>query len=262
MNNHPIGIFDSGVGGLTVWQELIRVLPGESFYYFADSAFCPYGSKPQQEIIDRSRSIVDFLLSKQCKLIVVACNSASAAAIDFLREHYTVPFVAMEPAVKQAAQNTVTGHIGILATELTFNGRLYSETSKKFANGLDVFVQVGHGLVELIESGEMDTLRTEQLVREYIEPMIARNVDQIVLGCTHYPFLIDMIRTFLPEHITLINPAFAVARQVKNILEQNALASAMESGPSYQFYTSGDPSTLRRFLDSIITSPYTIFANS
>lgn len=258
MENPSIGMFDSGVGGLSVWKEVMGLLPYESIFYYADNRYCPYGNKEGELIVKRTRYIIDFLLAKKCKLIVIACNSATAAAVDLLRKEYKVPFVAMEPAVKQASLNTITGHIGVLATDMTLQGRQFNETSRKFAEGLDVHVQVGHGLVEIIESGRIDTPETEALLRRYLEPMIAKQVDQLVLGCTHYPFLIPVIRRIVPERMNVIDPSSAVARQVKNVLGQHDLLVTEKRPPHYFFYTSGDPVILKQFLAQMTDAQTTV----
>ncbi|MCL2132709.1 MAG: glutamate racemase, partial [Bacteroidales bacterium] len=185
----PVGLFDSGVGGLSVWRELSRLLPFEHTVYYADTAFCPYGPKRKEEIIARAVHISDFLLAKQVKLIVAACNTATAAAIDYLRKHYEIPFVGMEPALKPAALLSKSGVVGVLATQGTFKGRLYHETAERFAANTVIIEQCGDGLVELIEAGKINTPEMEALLHKYIDPMIAAGADYIVLGCTHYPFL-------------------------------------------------------------------------
>ncbi len=237
-DSRPIGIFDSGVGGLTVWKELINILPNESIVYFADSKNCPYGSKSDKEIINFSKKNVEFLLSQQCKIIVVACNTATAAAIDFLRKNYNVPFIGMEPAVKPAASNSKTGHIGILATQGTFNGKLFKETSRKYADNIETNIQIGVGLVEMVENFKADTNEAEVLLRQYIEPMINNNVDQIVLGCTHYPFLYNRIKKIVGNTATIINPSIAVAKQTQAQLLKYHLETS-GNDVYYKFYTTG-----------------------
>lgn len=245
MSNKAIGIFDSGIGGLTVWKEIKALLPNENIIYFADSQNCPYGSKTHNEIITLSDKIVQFLLSNHVKIIVVACNTATAAAIDYLRTNYNVPFIGMEPAVKPAALNTKTGNIGILATESTFNGRLFKETSARFASDVKLNVQIGHGLVEIVENNLMDTLQANDLLEKYIQPMITANVDHIVLGCTHYPFLEKSIRKIIGNNkIKILNPAPAIARQTKNILTENNMLRSFNSSTEYIFYTSGNIKTI------------------
>lgn len=242
--NNPIGIFDSGVGGLTVLKELATLMPDEDYIYLADSANCPYGSKSDDEIFKLSKKNSDFLLSKNCKIIIVACNTATAAAIDKLRNLYTIPFVGMEPAVKPAAQNTNTGKIGILATQGTFNGKLFKETSKKYTQHIETIVQVGEGLVELVESDNFESKEAEKLLAAYITPMIDENVDKIVLGCTHYPFFTPLIKKLTSEKIEIINPAPAIAKRTKFILEKENLLNTLGSG-EMTFFNTGPIETLQ-----------------
>ena len=223
-DSRPIGFFDSGIGGFTVWREVAALLPRESTVYIADSAHCPYGAKAQDELVALSRQCVEMLLEDDCKLIVIACNTATAAAIDVLREAYSVPFVGMEPAVKPAALNTKTGVIGVLATEGTFNGRLFKETSARFADTATIETCVGNELVELVESGKADTEETFHVLERLLKPMLAKDIDHLVLGCTHFPYLRPHIRRIVGDTVAILDPAPAVARQVERLLaEKNAL---------------------------------------
>ena len=214
-----IGVFDSGVGGLSVWRELYKEFPGETYLYVSDSGYCPYGPKSKEEVIERAVAITEYLISNGAEIIVVACNTATAAAINHLRSHYTIPFVGMEPAVKPAALNTRTGAIGVLATKGTFKGELYLRTLHKFASNATVLEQVGEGLVELVENGETDTPQARKLIGKYIRPMLEQNADHIVLGCTHYPFLENVIREFAGEGVEIVNPAPAIARRAGEVLQ-------------------------------------------
>lgn len=251
-NAQPIGIFDSGTGGLSVFQELAKELPAESFVYFADSANCPYGSKPQSKIIQLSAAITNFLISKKCKVIVVACNTATAGAIDWLRSNYDIPFIGMEPAIKPAALNTKTKSIGVLATAGTFKGRLYIETSRKYASDVNVCYQVGEGLVELVEQGRINTPEAEILLRKYVDPMVECNIDQLVLGCTHYPFFKPLLKRILPEGVDIIDPAPAVAKQTARVLADNSLeASELPDNRIYEFYSSSDANVLKGLVNTI-----------
>lgn len=266
-NCNPIGIFDSGAGGLTVLSELIKNMPNEHYIYFADSANCPYGSKPAEEIVGLSEKITQFLISKGCKVIVVACNTATAAAIDYLRGSYSIPFIGMEPAVKPASQNTKTKSIGVLATAGTFKGRLYIETSQKYASDVNVCYQVGEGLVELVESGKADSPEAEQLLHKYIDPMVDCNIDHLVLGCTHYPFLKPVLERMLPTHVIIMDPAPAVALQTKRVAENNGLLcnENLVNSTSIEFYSSSNTNTLKCLVDSKIKQNHEIediyFAN-
>lgn len=213
-----IGVYDSGIGGLSVWKELARELPHERYFYVSDAGHCPYGPKPREEILARAKAVTEFLISKGAEMVVVACNTATAAAIEYLRGHYPIPFVGMEPAVKPAAINTRTGAIGVLATKGTFKGELYLRTLHKFASNAKVIEQIGEGLVELVESGDTRSPKARELVGKYVIPMIEQGADHIVLGCTHYPFLEETIREFTSDNVTIVNPAPAVARRAAEIL--------------------------------------------
>jgi glutamate racemase len=253
-NPRPIGLFDSGLGGLSVWQAVVDRLPHEATVYFADSANCPYGSRSPEEIKVLSRDIVRFLLQHDCKLIVVACNTASAAALEFLRAEFDAPIVGMEPAVKPAAERTQTGHVGVLATAGTLQGALYQNTARHYADGVHVHVQIGEGLVELIEAGQFDTPETEALLCQYLEPMLATQVDQIALGCTHYPLLMPLIERIVNGRASVIDPAQAVARQVERVLNRHNLA-ATTGRPAdqvqHRFYTTGQSEPLQSLVTAL-----------
>ena len=247
-----IGVFDSGVGGLSVFSEIIKLLPRESIIYYADSANCPYGTKSKEEIISLCSHITHRLIDEGCQIITVACNTATSAAIGHLRSTFALPFVGIEPAVKPAALESRTGTVAVLATEGTLKSDSFNKTKDLFAGNVRVITTVGSGLVELVERGEAGSLKAEQLLRQYIEPMIAEGVDSIVLGCTHYPFLSDDIRKITGDAVQQINPAPAVARQVKRLAEQHGLLSSSGSGaPEYRFLSSGDTEVLARMAASL-----------
>ncbi len=237
-----IGIFDSGVGGLSVWREIARQLPFESLIYLADQAHIPYGPRAMGQIRDFSQAVTRFLLDLGAKLIVVACNTASAAALYHLRATFPqVPFVGMEPAVKPASENTHSGVIGVIATPATFQGELFASLVERFATEVTVLTQVCPGLVEAVEAGELDTPATESLLQGYLDPLLEAGIDQLVLGCTHYPFLAPAIRRIVGPQIEIIDPAPAVARQVGRVLGRR---QQREPGPPpsvHRFYTTGDP---------------------
>ena len=214
-----IGVYDSGQGGKSVLQELVKLLPEEDFAYYADTRYCPYGPRPASEVIERACAVADFLIEKGCELIVVACNTATAAAIDHLRSHYSIPFIGMEPAVKPAVLQSKTGVVGVLATKGTFKGSLYLHTLAKFKEDVKVIQQVGEGLVETVEKGVLDGPEVEALIHKCIDPMLEAGADHIVLGCTHYPFLQPVIERLAGPGVTVVNPAPAVARQALRILE-------------------------------------------
>lgn len=214
-----IGVYDSGVGGLSVWKELVSLMPGESFVYFSDGANCPYGPKDPSFVVERACRISQWLIDRGCELVTVACNTATAAAITSLRSSFDIPFIGMEPAIKPAALLSKSGVVGVLATAGTFKGRLYLDTLARFAGDVKVIERVGSGLVELVERGELDSPAAEALVRSYVEPMVEQGADHIVLGCTHYPFLAPLIERIADGRATVVNPAPAVARQAQRVLE-------------------------------------------
>ncbi len=245
LSTAPIGVFDSGIGGLSVWREIVRQLPAERTVYFADQAHLPYGPRSLTEVCGFARGVTRFLLDAGAKMIVVACNAASGAALHHLRETFPdVPFVGMEPAVKPAAEHTRTGVVGIIATSAAFQGELFQRLVERFATQVRLETQVCPGLVEAIEAGEASTPTTETLLRGYLAPLLAANIDQLVLGCTHYPFASETIARIVGPGVTLIDPAPAVARQIARVLAQlDALAPAGNIA-NHQFYTSGDPAQL------------------
>jgi len=237
-----IGVFDSGVGGLSVWREIVKVLPNTSTIYYADNANCPYGDKSQQEIIRLADRVTSFLLNKGCSMVVVACNTATAAAIEFLRAKYSIPFVGMEPAVKPAAVMSKTGVIGVLATRGTFNGRLFQETSSKYAANVNMLIQPGYGLVELVEACDFSSSNVYELLRQYLGPMLDAGADHLVLGCTHYPFLIEAINEIAEGKLIIVDPAPAVAIQVNRVF--NPECSTEKENPTFEFYASGTTATM------------------
>jgi glutamate racemase len=245
-----LGIFDSGVGGLSVMKEVALLLPCESVCYVADTAHCPYGPRPSSEVLDLSLRATRFMLRKGCQLIMVACNTATAAAIDELRRGFAdVPFVGMEPAVKPAAERSQTQHVGILATAGTVRGRLFAQTSARVAHRVQLHVAVGKGLVELVEAGREDSPEAVALLTEYLQPMLDCGVDQLVLGCTHYPFLLGAIERVVQGRMTILNPAPAVAAQAQRLLEQrHLLAPATTPPPRYDFYSTGDAQMLAKMV--------------
>ncbi|MBI9054329.1 MAG: glutamate racemase [Bacteroidales bacterium] len=251
-NNNPIGIFDSGVGGLSIFKELIKRLPYESVVYFADSANCPYGPKQKDEIINLSVKAVDFLLSKKCKIVIVACNTATAAAISFLRNNYKISFIGMEPAVKPASIYSKTQSIAVLATEGTFNGDLYKETSEKYAKGIDLNIKVGDKLVGIVENGLIEEPESLEYITDLIKPLLKKKIDKLVLGCTHYPFLIPALRQILPSYIEIIDPSPAVIRQLERVLLENNILNNKNENAKYDFFSSGDTHIMEKVLSSII----------
>jgi glutamate racemase len=245
----PIGVFDSGLGGLSIWKELHALLPNEQTIYLADSKNAPYGEKSKEEIIAFSIKNTEYLIAKGCKIIVVACNTATTNAIKVLRANYNVPFIGIEPAIKSAALQSKTHKIGVLATKGTLSSELFISTSNQFRDSKDFIEVVGKGLVQLIEEGRIN--ETEELLSNYLAPMINADVDNIVLGCSHYPFLIPIIKKIIPEHINIIDSGIAVAKQTKNILQQNGLLSAQPNTTENYFYTNANLLLLNQFLVQI-----------
>ena len=213
MNDAPIGVYDSGLGGLTVWREVRRMLPSESLVYLGDGKNCPYGSRPREEVRRLADEAVAFLVAQGCKLVVVACNTATAAAIDFLREKYApMPIVGMEPAVKPACLNTRSGVVGVLATERSLDGELFRRTAAKYGSGVELITAPGRGFVELVESDRESTPEAEQAVRDAVAVMLEHGADQIVLGCTHYPFLLPVLeRVVAGRGVEIVDPSPAAS---------------------------------------------------
>ncbi|WP_338378455.1 glutamate racemase [uncultured Flavobacterium sp.] len=247
--NNPIGLFDSGIGGTSIWKEINKLLPLENSIYLADSTNAPYGLKSKDEIIALSRKNTEFLLDKNCKIIVVACNTATTNAIKELRASYDVPFIGIEPAIKPAANNSQTHRIGILATKGTLNSDLFHKTSASFEN-IKIIEQIGHGLVQLIENGDIDTPEMFDLLKTYLKPMIEQNIDYLVLGCSHYPYLIPQIKKIIPPKIKIIDSGEAVAKQTKKILVENNLLNLNNKDVNHVFLTNSDPEVLKSILEN------------
>ena len=224
-NNAPIGVFDSGLGGLTVWREVRRALPAESLVYLGDGKNCPYGSRPRPQVERLADEAVASLVAEGCKLVVVACNTATAAAIDFLREKYApMPIVGMEPAVKPACLATRSGVVGVLATERSLDGELFRRTAARYGDGVDLVTAPGRGFVELVENDLEATPQAEATVRAAVAEMLEHGADQIVLGCTHYPFLLPVLeRVLAGRGVTVVDPSPAVARRVVQLLDRYGL---------------------------------------
>jgi glutamate racemase len=259
MSIQPIGVMDSGIGGLTVWQELIKIMPNENYLYFGDSGFCPYGSKDSQEIITRVKTIIDFLIENECKIIVVACNAITASSIEYLRNNYAIPFVGMEPAIKPALMKTKTKAVGVLATEQTLKGRLFYNTKSKYAQGINIIEQVGNGLVERVEANDFDGESTMEILKKYLNPMLEKDIDVLVLGCTHYPFLQESIKKIVGDNVLIVNPAPAVARHTSNILEKMKLRSEFEEIQGIStFFTTGDTEKMKHILSMIKKTNYEV----
>ncbi len=250
LRQRPVGIFDSGVGGLTILQAVRRQLSGEDLIYIGDQAHIPYGPRPLEEVRSFSVAILRHLLARQCKLVIVACNAASAAALKYLRQVFPeLPIVGMEPAVKPAAETTRSGVVGVLATPATFQGELYASVVERFANGVTLMQDTCLGLVMQIEAGNLRGPETRAILEKALRPMLAAGIDTVVLGCTHYPFVAPLIQEIAGPGVRVIDPAPAVARQAQRLLESRALNyDGPARSPSITFLTTGDGDTLRRTL--------------
>ncbi len=248
----PIGVFDSGVGGLSVWRALRARLPKEDFLYVADSLNCPYGSRSAQEIAALSRGIAEYLLGRGAKLIVVACNTASAAALADLRQTFAVPFVGMVPAVKPAAGLTKTGVVGVLATPMTFEGRLYHEVVEQYAEGVRVISSTCDGLVERIEAGDLGGPETLSLLRTCLRPILEAGADTLVLGCTHYPFVAEAIQRLVGPAVRILEPSAAVAEQAARVLNREGLCRPGTAEGTTRFATSGSPRQFAAALEAML----------
>lgn len=252
-NANPIGVFDSGVGGLSVLRSMRAQMPSEKMIYFGDQGHVPYGARPMKQIQNFSEAITRFLLEQGSKLIVVACNTASAAALTYLRRTFPdVPFVGMEPAVKPAAETTKTGKVGVLATPATFQGALYASVVERFGAGVELFQHTCPGLVGQIEKGELDSKETRAILEGALLPMLEKNIDTVVLGCTHYPFVIPLIQKIVGENVRVIDPAPAVARQAGRVLESEGLRYSSDEKGKTEFYTSGDVREFEAILYKLI----------
>jgi glutamate racemase len=242
MSGAPIGIFDSGVGGLSVWRQVVHHLPDESVIYLADQAHVPYGQRSAQEIRAYCRAIAAELISMGCKAIVVACNTASAVALESLRQAFPqLPILGLEPAVKPAVELTRSGVVGVMATPATFQGELYRATVGRWAGDVTVVEQVCIGLADLVEMGELEGERCDALLRSFLDPMLALGADTIVLGCTHYPFVIEAIRRLVGPAFAVLDPAPAVARHLGELLAAAGLLCGGSCSSEHQFFTSADP---------------------
>ncbi|MDO1502459.1 glutamate racemase [Winogradskyella maritima] len=259
MSHSPIGIFDSGIGGTSIFKEIATLLPHEDIIYLADSKYAPYGNKSKEDILKLSIKNTELLLEKGCKLIVVACNTATTNAIDYLRENYDVPFIGIEPAIKPASLNSKTKAIGILATKGTLSSALFHKTMNLYNEGVTVVERVGEGLVPLIEDGDLESETLQSLLQTYMQPMIKANIDYLVLGCTHYPYLVPMLKKMLPEDITIIDSGLAVARQTKAILESHNLLNNSKSTPKIEFFTNINPEVLQSFVNKDYEVSYSDF---
>lgn len=242
MNNNPIGVYDSGFGGLSVWRELHRALPRESLIYLGDGKNCPYGTKSEEQIRELAERAVGDLVERGCKMVVVACNTATAAAIEYLRDRFShIPIVGLEPAVKPACAMTRSKVVGVMATERSLAGRKFLSTLERYGQGVEVLKVVGEGFVEAVEADAEQEPWTEELVRRAVEPMVERGADVIVLGCTHYPFLGDVIRRVVGDReVAVIDSGEAVEKRVESLLDKFDLRCAEDNSPKLEFLSYAD----------------------
>lgn len=247
----PIGIFDSGIGGTSIWRAISTLLPNEDTIYLADSLNAPYGEKSNEEIIGFCIKNTELLLEKGSKIIVVACNTATTNAIDYLRSNYNIPFIGIEPAIKPAALKTKTNSVGILATKGTLSSTLFSKTSEQFASNIKIIEQVGTGLVQLIESGQLASPEMTSLLKDYLNPMLVHNIDHLVLGCSHYPYLIPQIKKIVGDNVKIIDSGLAVAKQTEAVLLESKLLTKGSSLGTPKFYSNSDIKVLENILSDI-----------
>jgi glutamate racemase len=251
----PIGVFDSGVGGVSVLREVRRELPAEDLIYLADSAYTPYGDRPAAVITERAIAMVSLLERQGVKAVVVACNTATGIAVDALRARFTLPIIAIEPAVKPAAAHTRSGVVGVLATTQTLASERFSKLVETHAAGVRVMTQASPGLVERVESGELSTAATRSLVETYVKPLLDSGADTIVLGCTHYPFLSAVIQEVAGPGVTVIDPAVAVARELRRRLQAGGLLAPEGRVGTERFWTTGPPAQSQRVIAQLWGSP-------
>jgi glutamate racemase len=246
MDPRPIGLFDSGFGGLSVLRQIHTMLPQEDVIFFADQAHVPYGNRTLLKVRELSLEITRYLLALDAKMIVVACNTASAAALHHLRRVYTdIPFVGMEPAVKPAAQSSQSRIVGVLATSATFQGELFASVVERFASDVTVLQQTLPGLVERIEAGDLDGIATHRILKDAVEPLLAEGIDTLVLACTHYPFIIPVLEKIVGPQVNVIDPSPAIARQTKRILDEYDLNAPPDQEGRVTYISSADSQRLR-----------------
>jgi glutamate racemase len=253
----PVGVFDSGLGGLSVWQELRALLPSEDVVYYADSAHCPYGGREPAYILDRSAAATSYLVGRDAKLVVVACNTASSVVLPELRARFQTPIVGMVPAVKPAAAATRTSRIGVLATPLTVTGESLAALIREYARGVEVYPVPAPGLVQLVEDGKLDGPEVDAALRPLLCPLLESGVDTVVLGCTHYPFLRAAIQRLGGPDLAIIDSGEAVARRTRDVLDQAGLLRKSEDVGSLEIITSGDPEHVGRVSSRLLSQPVT-----
>lgn len=258
INSKPIGLFDSGVGGTSIWAAIHQLMPYEDTIYLADSKNAPYGLKSKDEIIALSKKNTEYLLSRNAKIIVVACNTATTNAIKELRAQYDVPFIGIEPAIKPAALHSKTQKIGILATKGTLSSELFNKAVELYHETV-IIEQIGYGLVELIESGKLNSPEMTHLLHSYVDPMIEKGIDYLVLGCSHYPYLIPQLKRILPANIEIIDSGEAVAKQTYNVLKEKAGLNNPTHVATTEFYSNINPQVLSDILKHQYSASYLDF---
>lgn len=246
-DTRPIGLFDSGIGGTSIWHAVHKLLPYENTIFIGDSANAPYGQKTKEEIISLSKKNIDWLLQRDAKLIIVACNTATMNAVEELRASYNIPIIGIEPAIKPAALNSITKKVGVLATKGTITSKKYSESKIHYPN-ITFVDQIGYRIVQLIEDGHLHSEELEMLLKQYIDPMLQQHIDYLVLGCTHYPYLIPILKKLIPESVKIIDSGEAVAKQTYKILNELQLLKTDQLLGSSQFYTNKDVEILQSFI--------------
>jgi glutamate racemase len=252
MDNRPIGIYDSGVGGLSIFQEIRQLLPSEGIIYFGDSGHCPYGTKSSAVVRKLSVRSVKFLINQNVKLVVVACNTVTVTAIDYLRETFSLPLVGMVPVVKTAAETTKNGKIGILCTPLTAKSQYQKDLIGKFAKGLDVYVKSAPEWVNLVESGKIEGVKIRESLRENLDFLVKKGVDTIALGCSHYPYLRKEIEGIIGPDISLLDSGGAVARRVRTVLVNNDQLAEENHCPVFKYFTTGDPKQFKKVTEKLV----------
>ena len=253
MDRRPIGFFDSGLGGLSVWKEVNKLLPHESTIYLADSRNAPYGVRSKEEIVELSLKNTEKLIDFDCKLIVVACNTATTSAIEVLRDRFDIPFVGIEPAIKSAAFLSQSRRVGVLATKGTLVSDLFLKTKDVYAKNIQIITQEGTGLVELIEHGKLNDKQTKDLIEHYVQPMIEEGIDYLVLGCTHYPFLKPYLKNILPSAVEVLDSGEAIAKRVHQLLNLSEISTSLsdKKKSSHKFYTNKSALIMQEFMDLV-----------
>ena len=257
-NNNPIGVFDSGVGGLSVFRQILTDLPGEMLLYMADSGCAPYGNKSADFVVQRSFTITEFLLEQGAKAVVVACNTATAASIAQLRARFDIPIIGIEPALKPAVAETRSGVVGILATSNTVRSDKFAALLDRHSEHTRVLVQPCPGLADCVERGELSGLRPRFLLERYLEPLLAHGADTLVLGCTHYPFLIPLIQRLTGPGIAILDPSPAVAQQLRRQLELGELLAESGAPGGERYFTSGQPEQTLPVVSRLLGYPLTL----